>query len=115
MSAFALLVGGLPFSLHPRSLDHPLGHEIGTQPLDVGDRHPERLRGEAIQRVGNVPTMTPECILGHAVTRRPLAPDYDGTRSTRFAHGHVYVVSGYAMWNRWMPGNVLLAFSVDGK
>ena len=31
------------------------------------------------------------------------------------AHGHVYVVSGYAMWNKWMPGNVLLAFSVDGK
>ena len=31
------------------------------------------------------------------------------------ANGHVYVVSGYAMWNLWMPGNVLLAFSVDGK
>ncbi|MCC6706077.1 MAG: PQQ-binding-like beta-propeller repeat protein [Gammaproteobacteria bacterium] len=31
------------------------------------------------------------------------------------AHGQVYVVSGYAMWNKWMPGNVLLAFSVDGK
>ncbi|MBK6660797.1 MAG: PQQ-binding-like beta-propeller repeat protein [Proteobacteria bacterium] len=31
------------------------------------------------------------------------------------AHGHVYVVSGYAMWNKWMPGNVLLAFSIDGK
>lgn len=31
------------------------------------------------------------------------------------AGGHLYIVSGYAMWNRWMPGNVLLAFSVDGK
>ncbi len=31
------------------------------------------------------------------------------------ANGHVYVVSGYAMWNLWTPGNVLIAFSVDGK
>ena len=31
------------------------------------------------------------------------------------ANGRVYVVSGYAMWNKWMPGNVLLAFSIDGK
>ena len=31
------------------------------------------------------------------------------------ADGHVYVVSGYAQWNKWAPGNVLIAFSVDGK
>ena len=31
------------------------------------------------------------------------------------ANGHVYVVSGYAQWNKWAPGNVLIAFSVDGK
>ncbi len=31
------------------------------------------------------------------------------------ANGHVYVVSGYAQWNKWIPGNVLIAFSVDGK
>ena len=31
------------------------------------------------------------------------------------ANGRVYVMSGYAMWNLWTPGNVLLAFSVDGK
>ncbi len=31
------------------------------------------------------------------------------------ANGHVYVVSGYGMWNLWTPGNALIAFSVDGK
>ncbi len=31
------------------------------------------------------------------------------------AGGHVYVNSGYGMWNKWMPGNALIAFSVDGK
>ena len=31
------------------------------------------------------------------------------------ANGHVYVNSGYGMWNRWMPGNALITFSVDGK
>ena len=31
------------------------------------------------------------------------------------ANGHVYVVSGYGMWNKWMPGNALLTYSVDGK
>ncbi len=30
------------------------------------------------------------------------------------ANGMVYVVSGYAMWNKWMPGNVLIAYSVKG-
>jgi len=28
------------------------------------------------------------------------------------ADGRVYVNSGYGMWNRWMPGNVLLAFGL---
>jgi hypothetical protein len=27
----------------------------------------------------------------------------------------VYAVSGYAMWNKWMGGNALIAWSVDGK
>ena len=31
------------------------------------------------------------------------------------ANGYVYVNSGYGMWNKWMPGNALLAFSIDGK
>ncbi|MEQ8493334.1 MAG: PQQ-binding-like beta-propeller repeat protein, partial [Gammaproteobacteria bacterium] len=31
------------------------------------------------------------------------------------AAGHVYVNSGYGMWNRWMPGNALIAFSIDGE
>lgn len=31
------------------------------------------------------------------------------------ANGMVYAVSGYAMWNKWMPGNALIAWSVDGK
>ncbi|MEQ8660410.1 MAG: PQQ-binding-like beta-propeller repeat protein [Gammaproteobacteria bacterium] len=31
------------------------------------------------------------------------------------AGGHVYVNSGYGMWNRWLPGNALIAFSIDGK
>lgn len=31
------------------------------------------------------------------------------------ANGHVYVNSGYGMWNRWMPGNALIAFSIDGQ
>jgi polyvinyl alcohol dehydrogenase (cytochrome) len=31
------------------------------------------------------------------------------------ANGHVYVNSGYGMWNKWMPGNALLTFSIDGK
>ena len=31
------------------------------------------------------------------------------------ANGHVYVNSGYGMWNLWMPGNALVTFSVDGK
>jgi polyvinyl alcohol dehydrogenase (cytochrome) len=31
------------------------------------------------------------------------------------ADGHVYVVSGYGLWNLWTPGNVLIAFSIDGK
>jgi polyvinyl alcohol dehydrogenase (cytochrome) len=30
-------------------------------------------------------------------------------------NGHVYVNSGYGMWNLWMPGNALLTFSIDGK
>ena len=30
------------------------------------------------------------------------------------ADGMIYTVSGYGLWNLWMPGNVLLAFSVDG-
>lgn len=30
-------------------------------------------------------------------------------------NGYVYVNSGYGMWNRWMPGNGLFAFSIDGK
>ena len=34
-----------PPSLHPRSLDSLRIHEIAAEPLDVGDRHPERLRG----------------------------------------------------------------------
>jgi polyvinyl alcohol dehydrogenase (cytochrome) len=31
------------------------------------------------------------------------------------ANGMIYTVSGYAMWNKWMPGNVLIAWSVGGK
>ena len=31
------------------------------------------------------------------------------------ANGMVYAVSGYAMWNKWMGGNALIAWSVDGK
>lgn len=31
------------------------------------------------------------------------------------ADGYVYVVSGYAMWNKWAPGNALIAYSIDGK
>lgn len=30
-------------------------------------------------------------------------------------NGYVYVNSGYGMWNKWMPGNALLAFSIDGR
>jgi len=30
-------------------------------------------------------------------------------------NGHVYVNSGYGMWNLWMPGNALVTFSIDGK
>jgi len=31
------------------------------------------------------------------------------------AGGMLFVNSGYGMWNKWMPGNALLAFSVDGQ
>ena len=31
------------------------------------------------------------------------------------AQGHVYVNSGYGMWNLWMPGNALIALSVNGE
>ncbi|MGR8921511.1 MAG: outer membrane protein assembly factor BamB family protein, partial [Gammaproteobacteria bacterium] len=31
------------------------------------------------------------------------------------AGGMVYVNSGYGMWNRWMPGNALVAFRVNGR
>ena len=31
------------------------------------------------------------------------------------ANGMVYAVSGYAMWNKWMGGNALIAWSVNGK
>jgi len=31
------------------------------------------------------------------------------------ANGMVYAVSGYAIWNKWMPGNALIAYSVNGK
>ena len=31
------------------------------------------------------------------------------------ANGMIYPVSGYAMWNKWMPGNVLIAWSVGRK
>lgn len=31
------------------------------------------------------------------------------------AGGMVFVNSGYGMWNRWMPGNALIAYSVDGR
>ena len=31
------------------------------------------------------------------------------------AQGHVYVNSGYGMWNMWLPGNALIALSVDGE
>lgn len=30
-------------------------------------------------------------------------------------NGHVYVNSGYGMWNMWMPGNALVTFSIDGE
>ncbi|MBI5617084.1 MAG: PQQ-binding-like beta-propeller repeat protein [Gammaproteobacteria bacterium] len=30
------------------------------------------------------------------------------------ADGRVFLVSGYALWNLWTPGNVLLAFTVEG-
>ena len=29
------------------------------------------------------------------------------------ASGHVYVNSGYGMWNLWLPGNALIAFSIE--
>lgn len=32
-------------SLHPRALDHLRVPEVGAESLNVGDRHPERLRG----------------------------------------------------------------------
>ena len=31
------------------------------------------------------------------------------------AGGYVYVNSGYGMWNRWMPGNALLAFRLPAS
>ena len=31
------------------------------------------------------------------------------------AQGHVYVNSGYGMWNMWIPGNALIALSVNGE
>lgn len=31
------------------------------------------------------------------------------------ANGMVFVNSGYGMWNRWMPGNALLAYSLEGQ
>jgi polyvinyl alcohol dehydrogenase (cytochrome) len=31
------------------------------------------------------------------------------------AAGHLYVNSGYGMWNMWLPGNALIAFSVNGE
>jgi hypothetical protein len=31
-------------SLHPRSFNHLRIHEIGTEPLNIGDGQPERLR-----------------------------------------------------------------------
>lgn len=62
-------------------------------------------------------------VLWDADTRRTL-PTVNGVEAhggslngpgPALANGMVYVVSGYAMWNKWLPGNALIAYSVDGK
>ena len=52
VSPVSILIGGRSCQiydhtrplLHPRSLDHLRIHEVGAEPLDVGDRQVERLR-----------------------------------------------------------------------
>ena len=62
-------------------------------------------------------------VLWDADTRRTL-PTVNGVEAhggslngpgPALANGMVYVVSGYAMWNKWLPGNALIAYSIDGK